>query len=485
MLTDSVIAASLPLLIVAATSVTVMVAISIKRSHRAAAIICIAGLIVSFLSLWFAVPAAPVQLGSLLTIDHYAVVYMGLVLAASAAIVLLAFPYLETRPEHKEEFYLLLLLATAGSMVLAASSHMASFFLGLELLGISLYALISYPRIEALPLEAGIKYLVLAASSSAFLLFGLALIYIAEGTMQFSQMTSPAASGTNGLIYLAGSVLVLTGVGFKLAVVPFHLWTPDVYQGAPLPVTAFVATVSKGGVFAFLLRWLQASGAAQPLVIALEVIAVASMLVGNLLALRQTNVKRLLAYSSIAHMGYFLVAIIAGGSIGNAAATYYLAAYIVTILGAFGALVALSTGTRETETFEDIKGLFWRRPVLSAVFTAMILSLAGIPLTAGFLGKFYVLTAGASVSAWLLVIVLIVSSTIGLVYYLRIIVAMFTEAGASTPSGQKERFGIVSGLVLTALTATLFVLGVYPAALWNTIAAATAGLGSTSVPGQP
>lgn len=484
MLDNPAISASLPLLILAATSVAVMIAISIKRNHRAAAVICMAGIVLSFFSIWIAASATPIQIGLLLIIDRYALVYMGLVLAASAAVVLLAFPYLESRPEHKEEFYLLLLLAAVGSMVLAASSHMASFFLGLELLGISLYALISYPRIEPLPLEAGIKYLVLAASSSAFLLFGLALIYIAEGTMQFSQMNRPPASGT-GLAYLAGTVLVLTGIGFKLAVVPFHLWTPDVYQGAPLPVTAFVATVSKGGVFAFLLRWLQiGGGVSQPLVTVLEVIAIASMLVGNLLALRQTNVKRLLAYSSIAHMGYFLIAVIAGGAVGSAAATYYLAAYIVTILGAFGSLVALSTGTQETETFGDIRGLFWRRPVLSSVFTAMILSLAGIPLTAGFLGKFYVLTAGASVSAWTLVIVLIVSSTIGLVYYLRIIVAMFSEPDSVVTGPQMEGFRVSSGFALAVLTVALFVLGVYPEPLWNTITAAAAGLGSAAV-GQP
>ncbi len=477
-MTSSAISASLPLLILAATSVIVMVAIAIKRNHRATAVIAFVGLALSFVSLWPASAAAPIQIASLLTIDLYALVYMGLLLAASAAVVLLAFPYLETRPEHKEEFYLLLILAAVGSMVLAASSHMVSFFLGLELLGISLYALIAYPRIEARPLEAGIKYLVLAASSSAFLLFGLALIYVAVGTMNLGGAASPPANGTVGITYLAGTMLVITGIGFKLAVVPFHLWTPDVYQGAPLPVTAFVATVSKGGVFAFLLRWLRAGGGTSgPLLVSLTIIAIASMLVGNLLALRQTNVKRLLAYSSIAHMGYFLVAIIAGGSIGSAAATYYLAAYIITILGAFGSLVALSSGTREIETFEDIRGLFWHRPGLASVFTAMILSLAGIPLTAGFLGKFYVLTAGASATAWTLVIVLIISSTIGLVYYLRVIVAMFTSADQAETEKAPERLGVTSGVVLGLLTVALFVLGVYPEPLWNAITAAAAGLG--------
>jgi len=484
---SSAITASLPLLILAITSVAVMVAIAIKRNHPATAALAFAGFALSFISLWPAYSAAPVHITALLLVDRYALVYMGLVLAASCAIILLSFSYLEGRSEHKEEFYLLLTLATLGSMVLAASSHMASLFLGLELLSISLYALISYPRIEALPLEAGIKYLVLAASSSAFLLFGLALIYVAKGTMEFGRMPGPPSDGGSGLVYLAGTILVVTGIGFKLAVVPFHLWTPDVYQGAPLPVTAFVATVSKGGVFAFLLRWLRTDGAAsQPVIVAFAIVAIASMLAGNLLALQQTNIKRLLAYSSIAHMGYFLVAVIAGGSMGSVAATYYFSAYTVTVLGAFGSLIALSTGTREAATFGDVTGLFWRRPLLASTFTAMVLSLAGIPLTAGFLGKFYVLTAGASAAIWTPVLVLIVSSTIGLVYYLRIIVAMFAGAdSSSTPNAAKRAFGVAPGIALGLLTAALFVLGVYPGPFWDTINAATASLGSGGIFGQP
>jgi NADH-quinone oxidoreductase subunit N len=477
-MSKSAISASLPLLILALTSVVVMIGIAVKRDHRVAAVLSFTGIAASFVSLWPAFSAAPVQITPLLIVDRYALVYMALVLAASAAVVLLSFPYLACRSEHKEEFYLLLTLATVGSMVLAASSHMVSLFLGLELLSISLYALISYPRTEALPVEAGIKYLVLAASSSAFLLFGLALLYVAEGSMEFSRMGGFSADLTGGFASVAGIVLVVTGIGFKLAVVPFHLWTPDVYQGAPLPVAAFVATVSKGGVFAFLLRWFRVGGQTSGRILVLfSIIAIASMLTGNILALRQTNIKRLLAYSSIAHMGYFLVAVIAGGSLGRAAATYYLAAYMITILGAFGSLLALSSSARDSETFDDIRGLFWRRPLLASVFTAMILSLAGIPLTAGFLGKFYVLAAGASAAAWLLIVVLIVSSTIGLVYYLRIIVAMFTEPEAEPEGAVRGALGVAPGVVLAVLTLGLIVLGVYPGPLWDAIRTAAAGLG--------
>jgi NADH-quinone oxidoreductase subunit N len=469
----SVISAALPLLILAVTSLAVMIGIAIKRSHRVAAVLSFAGITASFISLWPAFSATPARITALLIIDQYALVYMALILVASAAVVLLSFPYLACRSEHKEEFYLLLILATLGSMVLAASSHMVSLFLGLELLSISLYTLISYPRTEALPVEAGIKYLVLAASSSAFLLFGLALLYVAEGSLDFRPMAEHSPDLAGGFVPLAGMVLVVSGIGFKLAVVPFHLWTPDVYQGAPLPVAAFIATVSKGGVFAFLLRWLWTGGtASRPLLLVFGIIATASMLTGNLLALRQTNVKRLLAYSSIAHMGYFLVAVVAGGNLGRAAATYYLAAYMVTILGAFGSLLALSSGARDAETFDDIRGLFWRRPLLASVFTAMILSLAGIPLTAGFLGKFYVLTAGASAAAWALVIVLILSSTIGLVYYLRVIVAMFAEPERAQIDIETPRLSVAFGAILTVLSVALLILGVYPGPFWDAIRAA-------------
>jgi NADH-quinone oxidoreductase subunit N len=474
-MTTSAVTASLPLVIIVLTSIAIMVAIAVRRSHGATMMISLAGIVLAFVTLWSASSVAPLQLTTLLIIDRYALIYMGLVLAASAAVVLLSHAYLEARSEHKEEFYLLLMLATLGSMALAASNHMASVFLSLELLSISLYSLLAYPRREPLPLEAGIKYLVLAASSSAFLLFGFAVMFVAQGEMDFSRIALGPTPDTSPVVYVAGLVLVMTGIGFKLAVVPFHLWTPDVYQGAPLPVTTFVATVSKAGVFAFLLRWLHWGRSVNyPLLVILTIVAIASMLVGNLLALRQTNIKRLLAYSSIAHMGYFLVAAIAGGSLGRAAATYYLAAYVTTILGAFGCLLALSNSEGEAETFDDVRGLFWRSPVLASVFTAMLLSLAGIPLTAGFLGKFYVFAAGASAATWALVITMILSSTIGLVYYLRVLVAMFTGFDGDQATMDAVTPGISTELSLAVLTLALFVLGVYPVPLWNAIRTAAA-----------
>src|SRR5208283_1288015 len=265
------------------------------------------------------------------------------------AVVILSFGYLNKHDITCEEFYLLLLLAVLGSMVLVCSSHFASFFLGLEVLSISLYALIAYPKKRIQHVEAGMKYLVLAAVSSAFLLFGMALIYADTGSMTLSVIVSKAAHNAHyTLPFVAGLALMIVGIGFKLALVPFHMWTPDVYEGAPAPVGAFIATVSKGAVFALLLRYFTQISfhRFQSVVVAFGAIAVASMLVGNLLALRQNNVKRILAYSSIAHLGYALVAFLAGGTAAVTAVSYYFASYFVTITTAFGIIPVLSS--RET-----------------------------------------------------------------------------------------------------------------------------------------
>jgi NADH-quinone oxidoreductase subunit N len=472
---------SLPLVIMSAAAVIVMLAIAVRRNHAVAAAIALIGVTASLLSLLIAASAIPRQLTTLLILDSYSLVYMAILLCAAAFVILLSYGYLEQRNEHREEFYILILLATTGAMVLAASRHFISFFLGLELLSISLYALIAYIRSHTVSIEAGIKYLVLAASSSSVLLFGLALIYAESGSMDLSQLASVmnrTAATANAFPIIAGLMLILTGVGFKLAVVPFHLWTPDVYEGAPLPVTAFIATVSKGGMFALILRWFHLPNAALSGTagLVLAIIAIASMLTGNLLALSQTNVKRILAYSSIAHMGYALVALLAGGALGASAATYYLAAYFATILGAFGLMTILSGPQHEAAALEDYRGLFWKRPAIAAVFTVMLLSLAGIPLTAGFLGKFYVITAGASQSRWLLLFVLVVSSTIGLFYYLRILATMYAQPTDITKV-TKPILPVPATVALVVLTGLIFLLGLYPHPLWSAIIAATRSLG--------
>jgi NADH-quinone oxidoreductase subunit N len=405
-----------------------------------------------------------------LIVDKYSLFYFGLIIAADIVIVILLYDYLRKRDVYREELYILLLIATVGAMVLASSSHFASFFLGLETLSISLYAMIAYFRAPR-PVEAGIKYLVLAAASAAFLLFGMALVYAALGTMEFGRMaqllsTTPAQES----LLIPGVALIITGLGFKLAVVPFHLWTPDVYEGAPAPVTAFIATVSKGAVFALLMRYFYSSGGIRDkrIVIVFTIIAIGSMIVGNLLALLQENVKRILAYSSIAHLGYMLVAFLASREFGLEAVTFYLVAYFVTTLGAFGVISVLSDSNSEPEQMESYRGLFWRNPALAGVFTVMLLSLAGIPVTVGFIGKFYIITVGVSNGLWALIMILIVSSVIGLFYYLRLTAIMYARA-ESQPTDGALHVSFSGGAVLTALVCLLLWFGVYPGPLLHVI----------------
>ena len=454
--------ALLPLIIVAGTAVLVMLATAVRRSHAFTLGLTLAGLAAAFRCTWLASPLAPRAATTLLIIDDYSLFYFRLLIAAAFAVAILTYDYLRKRDVHREELYVLLLVATLGAMVLVASSHFASFFLGLETLSISLYAMIAYLRMSR-PLEAGIKYLVLAAGSAAFLLFGMALVYADLGTMEFARMAQLAQGMPNDTLLVSGMALIITGIGFKLAVVPFHLWTPDVYEGAPAPVTAFIATVSKGAMFALLLRYFYVAGgiADRHIVLVLTIVAIGSMIAGNLLALLQDNVKRILAYSSIAHMGYLLVAFLASGQFAVEAVTFYLVAYFVTTLGAFGIISVMSDGKKEPEQMEDYRGLFWRRPALAGVFTVMLLSLAGIPVTAGFIGKFYIVAAGAFSARWALIIILVVSSVIGLFYYLRLVAIMY-----ATPDTQATTTAVAAtsmgGVVLAALTGLLLWLGIYP-----------------------
>jgi NADH-quinone oxidoreductase subunit N len=349
---------------------------------------------------------------------------------------------------------------------------------GLEILSVSAYALIAFRKTER-ACEAGLKYLVLASVASSFLLFGIALIYLQSGTLELEALSKlQGAEGSPGAtLYLAaGAALVFVGIAFKIAVVPFHMWAPDVYQGAPAPVAGFIATVSKGAVFAFALRYLAVATLHDygRLSLVVSLIAIASMFVGNLLALLQTNVKRLLAYSSISHAGYVLVAFEASGALALQAVGYYLAVYFAAILGAFGVISLLSSEQAEAEELSVYEGLAARHPFLAGLFTLMLFSLAGIPLTAGFIGEFYVLSAGVSSRLWTLVLALVISSVIGLFYYLRVILALYRTPSPSTPAPSGSVLSYPGSIVLSLLALFVLVLGVFPSPLIRIIASSLA-----------
>jgi len=456
----SEILALLPMMAIGGGAIVLMAAIAWKRRHALAAAVAVLAIAAACASLFAAATVAPRQVTSLLLVDRFALFNAGLILFTAAATAVIAYPYFEKREGRAEEFYLLLLIATLGCMTLVESAQFVTFFLGLEILSVSLYGLIAYLNERRHALEAGIKYLILAAASSAFLLFGMALVYADLGTMEFARIGELLRTTTNPAWDLAAMVLMVTGIGFKLGLVPFHLWTPDVYQGAPAPVAGFIATASKTALVALLLHYFYTARAAQPMYTVFATIAIASMLGGNLLALYQQNVKRILAYSSIAHFGYVLVAFLASGAAAVEAVVFYLVAYTVTTLGAFGILAGISPTERDAGAMEDFGGLLWRRPAMAAAFAAMLLSLAGIPLTAGFFAKFYVIAAGAGAGRWALLFVLVAGSTIGLSYYLRIVVAMCATSPEVVES--PGRMPIAGAAVVAILAIVLVWLGVYP-----------------------
>ncbi|MBS7660479.1 NADH-quinone oxidoreductase subunit NuoN [Pseudomonas lalucatii] len=470
--------ALLPLLVTSATLILVMLNVAWKRNHGLTFLISVVGLNLALLSIIPVLEVAPLQVTPLLLVDQFACYYMALILAATLACVTLTHAYLgeatlnagETSrqgyPGNREEMYLLMLLSAAGGLVLAGAQHLAGLFIGLELLSVPIYGLVAYAFFDKRSLEAGIKYMVLSAAGSAFLLFGMALLYADSGSLGFAQIGASLSDG-GGLLVQIGIGMMLIGLSFKLSLVPFHLWTPDVYEGAPAPVAAFLATASKVAVFAVLLRLYQISPATAGgwLNDLLTLIAIASILFGNLLALLQSNLKRLLGYSSIAHFGYLLVALVASKGLAVEAIGVYLATYVLTSLGAFGVITLMSTpyNGRDADALYEYRGLFWRRPYLTAVLTVMMLSLAGIPLTAGFIGKFYVIAAGVQAQLWWLLGALVLGSAIAVFYYLRVMVTLFLNEPNlrrhDAPFNWGQRAG---GIMLLFVALLAFAIGIYP-----------------------
>ena len=470
----------LPILVVTGFAVLVMLLIAVKRSHTFSCAVTLCGIAVALLATLAVLPFAGQQITPLLVIDNFSLFFTAVVLVASGFVAVFSFPYLYELNDEVEEFYLLLLIATLGALIMVSSNHFISAFLGLETLSISLYGMIAYPvhskDAAKFPLEASVKYLVLSAVSSAFILFGIALLYAQTGTLQFTDLIAVDASqSVEDGYYIATLVLLFAGVAFKLSLAPFHMWTPDVYEGAPLPATTFLATVGKAAMMVLLLRFVVASNALAftPVVTVIGVIAVLSILAGNLLALIQENLKRILAYSSIAHMGYLLIALIALSNastpLGIEAISFYLIAYLVMSLGAFGVATVVSNSEKEFDFVADYQGLFWREPWLALLLTAMLLSLAGIPLTVGFIGKFYVVLAGVEGSLWGLLLVLVAGSGVSIYYYLRIVYRMLLQPEHSESYREAGWASMGSYVVLAFLLVALLLLGVYPAFLMSLI----------------
>lgn len=466
----------MPLLVVTATAVVAMVLIGIRRSYVLTAATSITGLLIATVVAASMMSSTNQQVTPLLLIDQYSLFFTLVTCAAAMFIAILSFPYLLNLDDHREEYYLLLVVATIGAVVMVSSNHFVSTLLGLETLSMSLYGMVAYPvhseNSAKFPLEAAVKYLVLSAAASGFILFGMALVYLQTGTLSFASLENLGTTGLGDSYSIVALLLIVAGMAFKLSLAPFHMWTPDVYEGAPLPATAYLATIGKAAMFVVLLRFVEASDALSfgAVVTVFSLIAGLSILAGNLLALLQDNLKRILAYSSIAHMGYLLIAVIASyfaeGTISVEAVTFYLLAYVIMSLGAFGVASVVSSSDKEFDDISDYRGLFWRQPWLAAIFTAMLLSLAGIPLTVGFIGKFYLFLAGVESGLWVLLAVLIVGSGIGLYYYLRIVYRMLMPVQDEV---EFREAGLSSYGVLAILLILLLVLGIYPTPVMTVI----------------
>lgn len=480
MLTLTHLVALLPVILVCVTAIVVMLGIAWRRHHAIAAIGSAVGLNLALVSV-IAVASLGTVTVPLLIIDSLSLFSTVLILLSALACVTLAHSYLGGYHGWREEFYVLLLCATAGGIVVASSQHLATLFFGLELMSMPLYGMLAYTYRQSRSLEAGIKYFVLSAAATAFMLFGMALLYAQTGRLDLPGLAAGLGSEANAWT-LAGASLMLVGLGFKISIVPFHLWTADVYEGGPGPATTFLATVSKVAVFIVLLRLVLNAPAfgGEWLSAALAVFALVTMIVGNLLALAQSNIKRLLGYSSIAHFGYLLMALVVGEGLAVETAGIYLLTYVLTALGAFGVVTLLSSpySGEDTASLHYYRGLFWRRPVLAAVFTVMLLSLAGIPFTAGFIGKFYIIALGVEASQWWLVGGVVLGSALGLVYYLRVLVTLYLVEPGLRQHDAKDDWGLqASGLVVVGLALLTVIMGLYPSPVieWLAFVAATSG----------
>ncbi|MGO1460812.1 MAG: NADH-quinone oxidoreductase subunit NuoN [Marinobacter sp.] len=458
--------AYLPLILVAATAIAVMLGIAWRREHAVTVAATVLGLVLALIAQAFTWQVIPVHT-PLLDFDGLALLAGLMILGSTLACAILSHAYLESFHGAREEFYVLLLCAAAGGLVLAASQHLASLFIGLELLSMPLYGMLAYAFHEDRSLEAGIKYLILSAAASAFLLFGMALLYSQTGELRIGVLMANLDQSAD-VWGLAGIAMMVVGLAFKLSVVPFHLWTPDVYEGGPGPATAFLATASKVAVFALLMRLMLSVPALQGdwLRSVLTWLAMASMLVGNILALTQSNLKRILGYSSIAHFGYLLIVLVVADGLAAETGGVYLITYVLATLAAFGVVILISStaGGEDAAALHYYRGLFWRRPYLTAVLTLAMLSLAGIPATVGFIGKFYLIALGVEAERWWLVSGILLGSAIGLYYYLRVTITLFLAQPGMRRRDASNDWGMrAGGLVVLGISGLVILLGLYPA----------------------
>ena len=458
--------ALLPMLVITGTGLLVLVLDSFtppaQRSRLAG--ISLLGILAAAGAVGAAWGQPEIVFSGMLAADAFGQFFSLLLLLVVGLTVLISIPYVRRTGMDHGEYYALLLFGTLGMMIMANSLDLITIFLGLETLSISLYILAGFLREQLKSNESALKYLLLGAFASGFVLYGIALVYGATGSINLRRVAEVVAAGKTAspTLLIIGMGLLIIGFGFKVASVPFHMWTPDVYEGAPTSVTAFMIAGTKAAAFAAFLRILMT---ALPVLQAdwsrvLWVLAVLTMTVGNVVAVAQSNIKRMLAYSSIAHAGYILVAMVAGSKLGSGSVLFYLVAYAFMNLGAFAVVIALPHHDGERVSIDEYAGLGLRYPFLGAAMALFMFSLAGIPPTGGFMGKFYIFSAAIQAKYIGLAVIGVLNSVISVYYYLRVTVVMYMGQGEAEPATGRLSPALVLA-VLIAMLGTLQ-LGLFP-----------------------
>jgi len=435
------------------TMLVLLMDLFIGKNKSGLVFISLTGLLLTAVSS-FAKTDWPVRsFGGSYVVDHLSVFFTMVFCISSALAILISVEYNRREKIRVGEYYSLILFCTVGMIILASSTDLIMIFLGIEIVSLCLYVLAGIRRGDVRSSEAALKYFLLGAFATGFLLYGMALLYGTTGTTKLAGIAEAIGSGqmSSQPLVLMGMVLLVLGFGFKVAAVPFHMWTPDVYQGAPTPVTAFMAVGPKAAAFAAFFRVFTEAmpELASSWDMILSIIAVITMFVGNLGAIVQTNIKRLLAYSSISHAGYLLIAIIARNSLGGSALVFYMLVYTFMIFGAFGIVILIGREGKENLELEDYSGLGFQSPLLALSMSIFLLSLGGLPPLAGFIAKFYIFQAALNEGYVILVVLAVLNSAISFYYYLRVIVYMYMKE----PQGEFQ-------ITLTPITLLVVVISV-------------------------
>lgn len=457
----------LPELVVIGTAIVVLLADLFLADDRKK-LLCGIGIVGVALSMFAALSLGSGRIegfSGMIVHDGMGLFFTLTILAAALLTLLMATGYSEWEGTQKGEFFALLLISTAGMLFMAKGTDLMTVFLGLETLSIPIYCLVGFHRDRMKSLEGAIKYFLLGAFASGFLLYGIALLYSVTGTTKIASIAAMARDARlyESPVFLAGMGLLVVGFGFKVSLAPFHMWTPDAYEGAPTLVTAFMAAAVKAAAFAALIRVSLLTFPALSPVMAnvLWALAFLTMSVGNFSALLQDNVKRMLAYSSIAHAGYILVGLVAGDVAGGQAALFYLLVYALMNLGAFGVIMLVAQGEDDAYDIGNFAGIGFRYPVLGALLTLFLVSLAGIPPTAGFVGKFYLFSSAVKNGYVGLAVLGVLNSAVSIYYYLRLVVYMYMmPAPGEIPVPRPPRTAF--SIALCASAAAVLVLGIVP-----------------------